>query len=65
MLKSELIPASEKGSRRLLIMLHGLGDSIEGYRWVPEGLDLPWLNAIAAQFHLRVIASQELDVAIR
>ena len=40
----ELIPAEEKGSRRLLIMLHGLGDSMEGYRWVPEALDLPWLN---------------------
>jgi len=25
-------------------MLHGLGDSIEGYRWVPEALNLPWLN---------------------
>src|SRR5881409_2945214 len=44
MLESELIPAQEEGSRRLLIMLHGLGDSIEGYRWVPEALDLPWLN---------------------
>ena len=44
MLKSEFIPASEKGSRRLLIMLHGLGDSLEGYRWVPDALNLPWLN---------------------
>jgi phospholipase/carboxylesterase len=25
-------------------MLHGLGDSIEGYRWMPEALNLPWLN---------------------
>jgi predicted esterase len=25
-------------------MLHGLGDSIEGWRWLPEALDLPWLN---------------------
>jgi len=25
-------------------MLHGLGDSIEGYRWLPEALNLPWLN---------------------
>jgi phospholipase/carboxylesterase len=25
-------------------MLHGLGDSIEGYRWLPEALGLPWLN---------------------
>ena len=28
----------------MLIMLHGLGDSIEGYRWVPEAFNLPWLN---------------------
>jgi len=25
-------------------MLHGLGDSIEGYRWLPEMLRLPWMN---------------------
>jgi len=44
MLYSELIPAGEPGSRHLLIMLHGLGDSIEGYRWLPEAMRLPWLN---------------------
>lgn len=44
MLKYELIPAAEKNSRRLLIMLHGLGDSLEGYRWMPEVMNLPWLN---------------------
>jgi phospholipase/carboxylesterase len=44
MLHSELIPAREKNSRRLMLMLHGLGDSIEGWRWLPEALDLPWLN---------------------
>ena len=27
-----------------MVMLHGLGDSIEGYRWLPEAMDLPWLN---------------------
>jgi phospholipase/carboxylesterase len=27
-----------------MVMLHGLGDSIEGYRWMPEALKLPWLN---------------------
>ena len=27
-----------------MIMLHGLGDSIEGFRWLPEALNLPWLN---------------------
>src|SRR5580658_5690097 len=43
MLHSELIPAAEKSSR-LMVMLHGLGDSIEGYRWFPEAMQLPWLN---------------------
>src|SRR5882672_3908164 len=43
-LHTELIAAREPGSRRLMIMLHGLGDSIEGYRWLPEALNLPWLN---------------------
>ena len=27
-----------------MVMLHGLGDSIEGYRWLPEAMGLPWLN---------------------
>jgi len=44
MLHSELIPAAERGSKRLMIMLHGLGDSIEGYRWFPEAMRMPWLN---------------------
>ena len=44
MLHTELIPAAERGSRHLMVMLHGLGDSIEGYRWWPEALGLPWLN---------------------
>jgi phospholipase/carboxylesterase len=44
MLESVFIPASEKASKRLMVMLHGLGDSIEGYRWLPVAMDLPWLN---------------------
>jgi phospholipase/carboxylesterase len=44
MLHNELVPARERNSRRLMVMLHGLGDSIEGYRWLPEAMDLPWLN---------------------
>src|SRR5215468_3934030 len=43
-LHSELIAAREPGSRRLMIMLHGLGDSLEGFRWLPEALNLPWIN---------------------
>jgi len=52
MLHTEFIAAAEKSSR-LMVMLHGLGDSIEGYRWWPEALGLPWLN------HLLVNAPDE------
>ena len=44
MLETEFFPAEQKDSRRLLIMLHGLGDSIDGYRCVPVVLNLPWMN---------------------
>ncbi len=44
MLYSEFIPATEPGSKRLWVMLHGLGDSIEGYRWLPSAMNLPWMN---------------------
>jgi phospholipase/carboxylesterase len=44
MLISDSLPAKEHGSRRLLVALHGLGDSMEGYRWLPQLLGLPWLN---------------------
>jgi len=43
-LNSELIQAEKKDSRRLMVMLHGLGDSREGYRWFPEAMNLSWLN---------------------
>jgi len=44
MLATDFIPAAEKGSRRLLVALHGLGDSAAGMSWIPEALNLPWLN---------------------
>ena len=44
MLQKELIRARDSGSARLLIALHGLGDSMDGYRWLPEMLRFPWLN---------------------
>ena len=44
MLEHEFIPAREIASLRLMIMLHGLGDSIDGYRWLPEVMNLPWMN---------------------
>ncbi|MCU0783499.1 MAG: serine esterase [Verrucomicrobia bacterium] len=43
-LEYELIPAANRHSSRVMVMLHGLGDSIEGYRWLPEAMNLPWLN---------------------
>jgi phospholipase/carboxylesterase len=42
-LTTDLIPAHEP-SKRLMIVLHGLGDSMEGYRDVPQMLRIPWLN---------------------
>lgn len=44
MLDTELIPAAESDSKWLMVVLHGLGDSMEGYRWLPKAMDLPWLN---------------------
>lgn len=44
MLRTEFIPAAEKASRHLMVVLHGLGDSTAGYRWLPAALQLPWLN---------------------
>jgi len=44
MLTHEKIPAAEADSNWLMVVLHGLGDSMEGYRWMPEALGLPWLN---------------------
>ena len=43
-LDTDLVPAVKPGSQRLMVVLHGLGDSMEGYRWLPEMLGLPWLN---------------------
>ena len=44
MLETKLIPAQEVDSKRLMIVLHGLGDSMAGYTWMPEALKFPWLN---------------------
>lgn len=44
MLHAEFIPATAAGSRHLMILLHGLGDSLEGYRWLPRAMRLPFLN---------------------
>jgi phospholipase/carboxylesterase len=44
MLTHEFLPSSARESRRLLVALHGLGDSAAGYRWLPQELQLPWMN---------------------
>jgi len=43
-LVTELVPARTPDSRRLMVVLHGLGDSMDGYRWMPSEMRLPWLN---------------------
>ncbi len=43
-LHSAYIPAPQAGARRLLVVLHGLGDSLEGYRFLPEILGIPGLH---------------------
>ena len=44
MLETKLIPAEEGDAKRLMIVLHGLGDSMAGYSWVPQALKFPGLN---------------------
>jgi len=44
MLTTEFYAAKEPSSRRLMIALHGLGDSAAGYRWLPAEMNLPWMN---------------------
>jgi phospholipase/carboxylesterase len=44
MLETELIRATQEIEPRLMIVLHGLGDSMEGYRWLPQAMQLPWLS---------------------
>ena len=44
MLTTEFYAAKEFSSRRLMIALHGLGDSAAGYRWLPAEMNLPWMN---------------------
>jgi phospholipase/carboxylesterase len=44
MLQTELIRAEKEMEPRLMIVLHGLGDSMEGFRWLPQAMQLPWLS---------------------
>jgi phospholipase/carboxylesterase len=43
--KHRYIPAQQKdGRERVLIVLHGLGDSLRGYSFLPEALKIPELS---------------------
>jgi predicted esterase len=44
MLETKMIHAAERDSKRLMIVLHGLGDSMAGYAWVPQAMQFPMLN---------------------
>jgi phospholipase/carboxylesterase len=44
MLHSVFLSAVRRESKSLMVVLHGLGDSLEGYRWLPGALNLPWMN---------------------
>lgn len=48
MLNTEFIPAQDPKSRRLMVVLHGLGDSSAGYQWLPAAMRLPWMNYLLA-----------------
>src|SRR4051812_41696312 len=48
MLETEFIASTNKKSRRLMVILHGLGDSLAGFRWLPEALKLPEMNYLLA-----------------
>jgi phospholipase/carboxylesterase len=43
-LQTEFYQAEDAGSKRLMVVMHGLGDSIAGFRWLPRAMELPWLN---------------------
>lgn len=43
-LSFEHVPAVEDSGKRLLIVLHGLGDSSRGWTWLPRELDMPGLD---------------------
>lgn len=46
MLTTELVPAADGSTDRLMVVLHGLGDSMEGWRFFSEELGLPWLSTL-------------------
>lgn len=49
MLNTDLVPAADGSQDRLLVLLHGLGDSMEGWRFFPQEVQLPWLNTLLVE----------------
>lgn len=43
-LDCEFVPARDAKSHKLLVVLHGRGDSAAGFRWLPQALELPGLS---------------------
>ena len=43
-LETLFIPAANPDSRRSMVVMHGLGDTLESYRLLPSQIGLPWLN---------------------
>jgi phospholipase/carboxylesterase len=38
------VPPRAGDGRWTMVVLHGLGDSLAGWRWLPDALGLPWLG---------------------
>lgn len=43
-LKFDFWPATDASSKKLLVVLHGRGDSAEGFHWLPEQLNIEAFN---------------------
>ncbi len=43
-LTTSTIKSANGSSKYWMVVLHGLGDSMEGYQWMPEKMALPWMN---------------------
>ncbi|HAV61698.1 MAG TPA: hypothetical protein DCY13_04950 [Verrucomicrobiales bacterium] len=45
-LETDLVVTANEDTTHLMIVLHGLGDSMEGYRWLPGVMNIPGLNCL-------------------
>ncbi|MCX7872440.1 MAG: hypothetical protein N2487_04065 [Verrucomicrobiae bacterium] len=46
LLNTEFIPSASNAAQGTMVVLHGLGDCKESYRWLPQALEMPFLNYI-------------------